>query len=89
MGIGKFATAGGEGKANFDKAERELTVIAGQKPLRCKAKKSVANFKVREGMETGLKVTLRGNRMYEFLDRMIFAGVSQREGFQRVVADGI
>src|SRR5205823_3412310 len=71
MGLGKFATAGGEGKASFEKAEKELTVIAGQKPVRCKAKKSVANFKVREGMETGLKVTLRGKRMYEFLDRLI------------------
>src|SRR5438552_616931 len=91
QGLGKFATAGGDGKANFEKAERELTVIAGQKPVRCKAKKSVANFKVREGMETGLKVTLRGNRMYEFLDRMIslafprvkdFRGLSP-EGFDR------
>src|SRR2546423_10794607 len=71
MGLGKYATSGGDGKANFEKAEKELTVIAGQKPVRTKAKKSVANFKVREGMETGLKVTLRGNRMYEFLDRMI------------------
>src|SRR5438477_132078 len=69
MGLGKFATSGGDGKANFEKAEKELTVIAGQKPVRCKAKKSVANFKVREGMEQGLKVTLRGNRMYEFPDR--------------------
>jgi large subunit ribosomal protein L5 len=91
QGLGKFATAGGEGKSNFEKAEKELTLIAGQKPVRCKAKKSVANFKVREGMETGLKVTLRGNRMYEFLDRMIslafprvkdFRGLSQN-GFDR------
>src|SRR5256714_11751321 len=91
MGLAKDATAGGDGKANFEKAERELMVIAGQKPVRCKAKKSVANFKVREGMETGLKVTLRGNRMYEFLDRMItlafprvkdFRGLSP-EGFDR------
>ncbi len=71
MGVGKFATAGGEGKGKVEQAEKELSVIAGQRPVRCKAKKSVANFKVREGMETGLKVTLRGNRMYEFLDRML------------------
>ena len=69
MGVGKYATAGGEGKAKIDTVEKELMLIAGQKPVRCKAKKSVANFKVREGMETGLKVTLRGNRMFEFLDR--------------------
>ncbi len=88
MGVGKFATAGGEGKANFDKAERELTVIAGQKPLRCKAKKSVANFKVREGMETGLKVTLRGNRMYEFLDRMISLAFPRVKDFRGLSASG-
>jgi len=71
MGLGRFATEGGDGKAKFEKAEKELTTIAGQKPVRCKARKSVANFKVREGQETGLKVTLRGTRMYEFLDRLI------------------
>ena len=69
MGLGKAVTAGEKGK--LETAERELGVIAGQRPVRCKAKKSVANFKVREGQETGLKVTLRGKRMYEFLDRLI------------------
>ena len=88
MGLGKYATAGGEGKANFEKAERELTVIAGQKPVRCKAKKSVANFKVREGMETGLKVTLRGNRMYEFLDRLISLAFPRVKDFRGVNPDG-
>src|SRR5690606_24794350 len=48
MGLGRFAVAGGEGKASFEKAEKELAIIAGQKPVRCRAKKSVANFKVRE-----------------------------------------
>jgi len=52
MGLGRFAVVGGEGKAKIEQAEKELGVIAGQKPVRCKAKKSVANFKVREGMET-------------------------------------
>ena len=88
MGLGKYATAGGEGKANFDKAEKELTVIAGQKPVRCKAKKSVANFKVREGQETGLKVTLRGNRMYEFLDRLITLAFPRVKDFRGVNPDG-
>ena len=88
MGLGKFATAGGEGKASFEKAEKELTVIAGQKPVRCKAKKSVANFKVREGQETGLKVTLRGNRMYEFLDRLITLAFPRVKDFRGVNPDG-
>lgn len=82
MGVGKFATAGGEGKSKFDQAEKELSVIAGQKPVRCKAKKSVAQFKVREGMETGLKVTLRGTRMYEFLDRLITLAIPRVKDFR-------
>ncbi len=49
----------------------ELALISGQQPLICKAKKSVANFKLREGSPIGLKVTLRGKRMYEFLDRFV------------------
>jgi large subunit ribosomal protein L5 len=88
MGLGKFATEGGDGKAKFQQAEKELTIIAGQKPLRCKAKKSVANFKVREGMETGLKVTLRGNRMYEFLDRMITLAFPRVKDFRGVDPKG-
>src|SRR5262245_26448871 len=88
QGLGKFATSGGDGKANFEKAEKELAVIAGQRPVRCKAKKSVANFKVREGMETGLKVTLRGNRMYEFLDRMISLAFPRVKDFRGLSPDG-
>jgi large subunit ribosomal protein L5 len=88
MGLGKFATSGGEGKGNFEKAERELGVIAGQKPVRTKAKKSVANFKVREGMETGLKVTLRGARMYEFLDRMIALAIPRVKDFRGLDPNG-
>jgi len=88
MGLGKFATEGGDGKAKFQQAEKELTIIAGQKPVRCKAKKSVANFKVREGMETGLKVTLRGNRMYEFLDRLISLAIPRVKDFRGLSAKG-
>ena len=88
MGVGKFATAGGEGKAKFEQAERELSVIAGQKPVRTKAKKSVANFKVREGMGTGLKVTLRGKRMYEFLDRLITLAFPRVKDFRGVNPEG-
>jgi large subunit ribosomal protein L5 len=82
MGIGKYAVAGGEGKVKIEQCERELSVIAGQKPVRCKAKKSVANFKVREGMETGLKVTLRGKRMYEFVDRLISLAIPRVKDFR-------
>ncbi len=88
MGLGKFATEGGDGKSKFEKAEKELTVIAGQKPVRCKAKKSVANFKVREGQETGLKVTLRGKRMYEFLDRLISLAFPRVKDFRGVNPNG-
>lgn len=88
MGVGKYATLGGEGKAKIEQAERELTVIAGQKPIRCKAKKSVANFKVREGMETGLKVTLRDKRMYEFVDRLIALAFPRVKDFRGIDPKG-
>ena len=54
----------------MEMAVNELTTIAGQKPMVTKAKKSIANFKVREGMNVGAKVTLRGDRMYEFTDKL-------------------
>jgi len=88
MGLGKFATEGGDGKAKFQQAEKELSVIAGQKPLRCRAKKSVANFKVRENMETGVKVTLRGARMYEFLDRLITLAIPRVKDFRGLDPNG-
>ena len=86
MGLGKAVTAGEKGK--LETAEKELSIIAGQKPVRCKAKKSVANFKVREGQETGLKVTLRGKRMYEFLDRLITLAFPRVKDFRGVNPNG-
>lgn len=86
MGLGKAAAAGE--KAKLDQAEKELGVIAGQKPVRCKAKKSVANFKIREGQETGLKVTLRGARMYEFVDRLITLAIPRVKDFRGLNPDG-
>lgn len=80
MGLGKAVTSGE--KVKLEQAEKELAVIAGQRPVRCKAKKSVANFKVREGQETGLKVTLRGGRMYEFLDRLISLAIPRVKDFR-------
>jgi large subunit ribosomal protein L5 len=85
MGVGKLATSGEKGK--IEQAEKELGVIAGQRPVRCKAKKSVANFKVREGQETGLKVTLRGSRMYEFLDRLITLAIPRVRDFRGLSPD--
>ena len=64
----------GEAKENakvLDSAVRDLEIISGQKAITTKAKKSIANFKLREGMAIGCKVTLRGERMYEFLDRLV------------------
>ncbi len=86
MGLGKAAAAGE--KAKLDQAEKELGVIAGQRPVRCKAKKSVANFKIREGQETGLKVTLRGSRMYEFLDRVISVVIPRVKDFRGLNPNG-
>src|SRR4051812_27324731 len=57
-----------------DVASDEISAITGQKPQVCRAKKSISNFKLRQGMPIGLKVTLRGNRMYEFLDRLVSVG---------------
>lgn len=63
----------GEAKENKKAVEaitKDLAAISGQKPIECKAKKSVANFKLREGMTIGVKVTLRADKMYEFMDRL-------------------
>jgi large subunit ribosomal protein L5 len=67
MGVGKAL----ENKNALDSASKDLATITGQKPMVCRARKSVAGFKLRRGQEIGLKVTLRGARMYEFLDRLI------------------
>jgi len=67
MGLGKAL----QEKARIPAAQKELADIVGQKPLVCRARKSVSNFKLREGYDIGLKVTLRGRRMYEFMDRLI------------------
>jgi len=64
--------------------ENEIKLISGQKPVYCKATKSVANFKVREGMPIGLKVTLRGNRMYDFYDKFISIALPRLRDFRGV-----
>ncbi len=83
----KIVVSMGVGKATQDKkflelAKKDLAMITGQIPLVCKAKKSVSNFKVRQGDETGLKVTLRGNRMYEFMDRLINLAIPRVRDFR-------
>ena len=68
----------------FNKAVDELAAITGQKPVATTAKKSIANFKVREGMKIGAKVTLRGTHMYEFLDKLISIALPRLRDFQGV-----
>lgn len=77
----------GEAKDNpkaLESAVRDLTTITGQKPVVTKAKKSVANFKLREGMNVGCKVTLRGSRMYDFLDKLINIALPRVRDFRGV-----
>ena len=78
MGVGD---AIGNPKA-LEEAVSELTAITGQKPVITKAKKSIANFKLREGMEIGCKVTLRGERMYNFLDKLISISLPRVRDFR-------
>ena len=68
----------------MEMAVNELTTIAGQKPMITKAKKSIANFKLREGMSIGCKVTLRGEKMYEFADRLINLALPRVRDFRGV-----
>ena len=68
----------------LDEAVEELTLIAGQKPVITKAKKSIANFKLREDMPIGCKVTLRGERMYEFLDKLVNISLPRVRDFRGV-----
>lgn len=70
----------------LEEAVNELTAIAGQKPVITKAKKSIANFKLREGMSIGCKVTLRGERMYEFLDKLMNVSLPRVRDFHGVSA---
>ena len=80
----------GEAKENskiLEAAARDMEIITGQKPVLTKAKKSVANFKIREGMAIGCKVTLRGDKMYEFADRLINLALPRVRDFRGVNAN--
>ena len=72
----------------LDEAVAELTQLAGQKPVITKAKKSIANFKLREGMPIGCKVTLRGERMYEFVDRFFNVALPRVRDFRGINGNG-
>jgi len=78
MGVGEALND----KKVLERAVEDLTLIAGQKPLITKARKSVANFKIRDGMPIGCKVTLRGNIMYEFLERLVSIAIPRERDFR-------
>lgn len=71
----------------LDRAMEELAAITGQKPIMRRAKAAIANFKIRQGLPVGCKVTLRGNMMYEFLDRLINASLPRIRDFRGVAND--
>ncbi|MDP2648151.1 MAG: 50S ribosomal protein L5 [Candidatus Yanofskybacteria bacterium] len=68
----------------IEKAERDLALLTGQKPVFRKAKKSIASFKVREGVPVGISVTIRGKRMYDFLDRLISIALPMSKDFRGI-----
>lgn len=80
MGVGDAVS----NSKNLDKAFAELALISGQKPLITKAKKSIAAFRLREGQAIGAKVTLRGERMYEFLDKLVTVSLPRVRDFHGV-----
>ena len=84
MGVGEALT----NKKLLDAAVEDLTQITGQKAVKTKARKSIANFKLREGNEVGVMVTLRGNIMYEFLDRLINVALPRVKDFRGIKASG-
>ena len=83
MGVGEAK----ENSKTLDSAVKDLEIIAGQKVVVTRAKKSVANFKIREGMPIGCKVTLRGDKMYEFADRLINLALPRVRDFRGVSVD--
>lgn len=80
MGVGDAT----QNAKNLDEAVQELSLISGQQPLITKAKKSIANFRLREGMPIGAKVTLRGERMYDFLDKLINVSLPRVRDFHGI-----
>ena len=85
MGLGEDASDGKKLKACID----DLALITGQKPVITKFKKSIANFKTRKGQSAGAKVTLRSNKMYEFIDRLVNIALPRIKDFRGLKSDGI
>ena len=85
QGLGKFGIAD---KKLIDVGINEMTLIAGQKAVSTKSKKDVSNFKLRRGMPIGVRVTLRGDRMYEFLDRLISVSIPRIRDFRGISDKG-
>jgi large subunit ribosomal protein L5 len=85
QGLGKFGIAD---KKLIDSGMNEMTLIAGQKAVSTKSKKDVSNFKLRRGMPIGVRVTLRGDRMYEFLDRLISVSIPRIRDFRGISDKG-
>ena len=84
MGVGEAVAD----RKVIDAAVGDMTKITGQKPMICKSRKAIASFKLREGLPIGCKVTLRGDRMYEFLDRLITIAMPRIRDFRGVSARG-
>lgn len=80
VGIGKVIKE----NEKIEEIVNSITAITGQKPVKTKAKKAIAGFKIREGMEVGVKVTLRGNRMWQFIDRVVDATLPRTRDFQGI-----
>ncbi len=80
MGVGEAATD----SKQIDAAVNDLRIITGQQPMICRARKSIASFKLRAGMPIGAKVTLRGERMYEFLDRLLATAIPRIRDFRGI-----
>ena len=82
MGLGE------QDKAKLEAAQKHLATIAGQRPIITRARKSISNFKLREGMNVGLKVTLRGGKMYEFFDRLVSLAIPRVKDFRGLKPTG-
>lgn len=85
VGLGKFLKE----QSRVDEIVEMLTAITGQKPVMMKARKAIAGFKIREGLEVGVKVTLRGRRMWQFLDRFLFAALPRVRDFQGIPVSSV
>jgi len=84
MGLGD----GHENQAKLEAAQKQLALIASQRPVITRAKRAISNFKIREGFQVGLKVTLRGGRMYEFLDRLVALAIPRVRDFRGLSPSG-